>query len=59
MTAKQINTIRKKVNAAPDKVYNTKVYQYWINGSGQLCRARLANLDTMEMYTENAIQILD
>lgn len=59
MTVKQINAIREKVNATPDKVYNTKVYQYWINGSGQLCRAKLADLDTTEMYTENAIQILD
>ncbi len=59
MTTKQINAIREKVNAAPDKVYNTKVYQYWINGSGQLCRARIVDLDTTKMYSENAIQILD
>ena len=59
MTTKQIESIRNKVNAAPDKVYKTKVYQYWFNGSGQLCRARLADLDTTEMYNDNAIQILD
>jgi len=59
MTSKQIKAIREKVNAAPDKVYSTKVYQYWLNGSGQLCRARLADLDTAAMYNDNAIQILD
>jgi len=59
MTTKQINEIRENVNAAPGKVYNTKLYKYWLNGSGQLCRARLADLDTTEMYNENAIQILD
>jgi hypothetical protein len=51
--------MRKKVLATPDKVYKTKVYQYWINGNGELCRARLSDLDTMAMYEDSAIEILD
>ena len=59
MTAKQIDTIRAKTMAAHDKVYKTKIYQYWIDANGHLCRAKLANLDTTAMYNTNAIQILD
>lgn len=59
MKNKQIETMREKVMATPEKVYKTKVYQYWINGSGQLCRAKLADLDTMSMYEDGALEVLD
>lgn len=59
MKIERINSIREKVMSSPDKVYNTKVYQYWINGNGELCRTKQENLDTMEMYNKDAIQILD
>lgn len=52
MTNNQIKAMRAKVMATQDKVYNTKVYQYWINGSGELCRARRAELDTVECEIE-------
>lgn len=52
MTNNQIKTIREKVIAAQTKVYNTKVYQYWINGSGELCRARRGELDTVDCNIE-------
>ena len=47
-----------KVKAAPDKVYNTKVYQYWLNGNGELCRAKRTDLDTAAMLEPGAIEIL-
>lgn len=50
--------ILRKTSAAPDKVYRTKKYQYWINGNGELCRALLANLDTMAMYDSGSIEVL-
>lgn len=59
MTTKQIESIRKKALASYNKVYKTKVYQYWIDASGHLCRARIADLDTMAMYENGAIEILD
>lgn len=54
-TVNQAGAIREKVLATPDKVYSTKVFQYWINGNGELCRARKADLDTVECE----IEILD
>ena len=56
---KIIERMRQKVMASPDWVYETKTYQYWINGSGQLCRARLADLDTTAMLEPGAIEVLD
>ena len=53
------NEMRKKVMQTRGKVYCTKVYQYWINSNGHLCRARRENLDTTEMYKQGAIEILD
>ena len=55
MTHTERQRMREKVMATPDKVYNTKKYQYWINGSGELCRARQDELDTVECE----IEILD
>lgn len=52
MNSNQIKNIREKVMATPDKVYNTKVYQYWINGNGELCRSRRDELDTIECQVE-------
>lgn len=54
-----IERMREKVLATLDHVYVTKVYQYWINSSGQLCRARLADLDTTAMLEPGAIEVLD
>ena len=55
---KKYIAIYDKTKAAPDKVYNTKVYQYWINGSGELCRAKHTDLDTTAMLEPGAIEIL-
>ena len=52
MNTKQIKAIREKVAATQEKVYNTKVYQYWLNGNGELCRARRAELDTPDCKVE-------
>ena len=41
MTTKQIESIKAKVNASLDHEYKTKVYLYWIDINGKLCRARL------------------
>ena len=54
-----IERMREKVMATPDKVYETKVYQYWLNSSGHLCRARLADLGTTAMLEPGAIEVLD
>ena len=51
--------MREKVLATPEKVYNTKIYQYWITSNGSLCRARREDLDTMAMYDAGAIEVLD
>ena len=59
MTTKQIETMRAKTIGTADKVYKTKVYQYWIDASGHLCRARLEDLDTMAMYEPDAVEVLD
>ena len=59
MTQQQIDAIRAKTEAAPDKVYNTRVYQYYIDAAGHLCRARRADLDTIAMLDPDAVQILD
>ena len=57
---KNINkAMYEKVMATPDKVYCTKMYQYWINGNGELCRARLSDLDTTAMLDSGAIEKLD
>ena len=56
---KTIENIRKKVLESDNKTYTTKIYQYWIDGNGHLKRARKQDLDTMEIYKENAIEILD
>ena len=58
MTTKQIETIRQKVMQTPDKVYNTKIYQYWINAYGHLVRARLVYLDTMAMLDAETVEDL-
>ena len=59
MNNEQVKAMRQKVMATDDKVYNTRTYQYWINGSGELCRAKRSDLDTMAMYEEGAIEILE
>lgn len=51
--------MREKVLATPEKVYNTKKYQYWVNCNGSLCRARREDLDTIAMYDAGAIEVLD
>lgn len=56
---KTIENIRKKVLASDSKICTTKIYQYWIDGSGHLKRARKQDLDSMEMYKESAIETLD
>lgn len=59
MKQSKIDAMRERVLSAPDKVYENEVYQYWIDASGHLCRAFLDDLDTMAMYEEGAIEILD
>ena len=59
MKQAKIEAMRGRVLSAPDKVYTNDVYQYWINGNGQLCRAFVDDLDTTEMLKEGAIEILD
>ena len=59
MNSKQIESMRSKVMQTLDKVYNTKVYQYWIDADGHLVRARLDNLDTVAMLDPEAIEVLD
>ena len=59
MKIERISSIREKVMQSPEKVYNTKTYQYWINGNGELCKAKRADLDTMKMYDKDAIQIIE
>lgn len=54
-----IERMREKVLATLDHVYETKVYQYWIDSSGKLCRARLVDLDTTAMLEPGAIEVLD
>lgn len=51
--------MREKVLATPGKHYETKTYQYWIDNNGSLCRARLTHFDTMAMYNDWAIEVLD
>lgn len=55
---KKYMAIYETVKASPDKVVNTKVYQYWLNGNGELCRARRSDLDTTAMLEPDAIEIL-
>lgn len=55
MNKTQIERIREKTMTAENKVYNTKVFQYWINGNGELARARKTELNTIECK----IEILD
>ena len=55
MNKTQIERIREKTVAMENKIYNTKIYQYWINGNGQLARAKKKDLDTLECK----IEILD
>lgn len=55
---KKYLAIYEQVKASPDKVINTKVYQYWLNGSGELCRSKRADLDTTAMLEHGAIEIL-
>lgn len=55
---KKYIAIYDKTKDATDKVYNTKVYQYWINGNGELCRAKRADLDITAMLEPGAIEIL-
>lgn len=52
MNKAKIEEIRKKTLATQDKVYNAKIYQYWINSNGELCRARKTELDTIECKIE-------
>lgn len=52
MTNDQIKAMREKVAATQTKVYNTKVFQYWLNGNGELCRARRSELDTVDCNIE-------
>lgn len=52
MNNNQIKAMREKVMGTQDKVYETKVYQYWLNGNGELCRARRNELDTLECKVE-------
>lgn len=58
MTTKQIETIRQKVMQTPEKVYNTKAYQYWIDANGHLVRARVGDLDTTALLDPNAVEDL-
>ena len=55
MNKTQVEIIREKTIATEKKVYNTKVFQYWINGNGQLVRAKKQDLNTIECE----IEILD
>lgn len=59
MSSEKIKAMHEKVMATATKVYETKIYQYWINEDGRLCRAYLSDLDTMAMYEPGAIEILD
>ena len=52
MNNNQIKKMRDNVMATLDEVYNTKVYRYWLNGNGELCRARRAELDTVDCEIE-------
>ena len=52
MNSNQIKAMREKVMATQEKVYNTKVYQYWLNGNGELCRAKRDELDTVDCKVE-------
>jgi len=52
MNNTQIKTMREKVMATQEKVYTTKVYQYWLNGNGELCRAKRDELDTVDCKVE-------
>lgn len=59
MTKEKIKDLREKTLATPDKIYNTRVYQYYIDASGHLCRVRRKDLDTISMYSPDAVEILD
>lgn len=59
MSSEKIKAMHEKVMATATGVYKTKIYQYWINGDGHLCRAYLSGLDTMAMYEPDAIEVLD
>ena len=52
MTITERKRMREQVMATDTKVYNTKKYQYWINGNGELCRARRDELDTVDCEIE-------
>lgn len=52
MTTNQIKAMHDKVMATQEKVYNTKVYRYWLNGNDELCRAKRNELDTVECKIE-------
>ncbi len=52
MNNNQVKAMREKVMATQEKVYNTKVYQYWLNGNGELCRAKRDELDTLDCKVE-------
>ena len=52
MTFTERKRMREQVMKTDNKVYNTKKYQYWINGNGELCRARLDELDTVDCEIE-------
>lgn len=58
MKRDKIEAMRKRVLSTPDKVYTNEVYQYWINGNGELLRAFVEDLDTMEMYKKGAFEII-
>ena len=59
MNTKQIEQMRDKVLQTADKVYTTKVYQYWIDAAGHLVRARREHLDTTAMNEDGAVEELD
>ena len=58
-TKKQIEGMRVKVLKTDNYVYHTKAYQYWLDPGGHLVRARLSDIDTMAMYEQDAIEVLD
>lgn len=52
MTHTERLRLREKTLATIDKTYRTKKYLYWVNGAGELCRARLDELGTVDCEVE-------
>ena len=59
MTPRKAEAMREKVLRSACQVYENEVYQYWIDANGHLCRAMLDDLDTLGMYENEAVEVLD